>query len=424
MESVPDEVARALVSPAAYADDRELQEAFRWLRENRPVGLIDVAGFDPFWAITKHADIMTVGRDSTLFHSGDRQTTLTSQTDDANIRQMTGGSPHLIRSLVQMDPPDHQKYRVLTQDWFKPANVRKLETRIRSIAKAAVDRMADMGGRCDFVSDVALGFPLHVIMEILGIPEADEPRMLQLTQELFGVQDTDLSRAKSDSEIREQAALLQAVVADFDDYFQKITLDRREKPRNDLATAIATSVVDGAPIQNFEALCYYMLVATAGHDTTSSSTAGALWAMCDDPAQLALVKNDLRLIPLLVEEAIRWITPVKHFMRSATQDTRVHGQEIGAGDWMMLCYLSGNRDADVFDDPYSFRADRQPNKHLAFGYGPHVCLGQHLAKLEMRLFFEELLPRLDSIELDGTPTRSHATFVNGPKSVPIRFRLH
>ena len=283
--------------------------------------------------------------------------------------------------------------------------------------------MAGMGGRCDFVSDVALGYPLHVIMEILGIPAEDEPRMLQLTQELFGVQDTDLSRAKSDAELREQATVLQAVVADFGEYFRAISADRRRNPRQDLATAIATSVVDGEPIQDFEELCYYMLVATAGHDTTSSSTAGAIWALCEDPAEFQKVKDDLSLIPSLVDEAIRWVTPVKHFMRSATVDTQVRGQPIAAGDWLMLCYLSGNRDEEVFKDPFAFHVDRQPNRHLAFGYGPHVCLGQHLAKLEIRIFFEELLPRLQAISLDGEPTRSLATFVNGPKRLPVRYTM-
>nr|WP_047165638.1 cytochrome P450 [Sphingomonas sp. Y57] len=423
VEKVPDEIAKALVDPACYAEDTPLQTAFTWLRAHRPVAPIEVEGFDPFWAITRYADIVEIGKNPKKFHNGDRQTTLTDQANDGRIREMTGGSPHLIRSLVQMDPPDHPIYRALTMDWFTPGNVRKLEGRIREIARAAVARMRAMDGRCDFVRDVALGYPLHVIMEILGVPEEDEGRMLMLTQELFGVHDDDLKRGDDAGSSMEYAQQIQAVVADFDSYFSAISAGRRANPRDDLATVIANAQINGEPMGGFESLCYYMLVATAGHDTTSSSTAGAIWELAKDPAEFAKVRANPGLIPSLVDEAIRWITPVKHFMRSATIDTEIRGQAIAAGDWMMLCFLSGNRDEDVFDDPFRFRVDRQPNRHMAFGYGAHVCLGQHLAKLEMRIFFEELLPHLTHVELDGEPTRSKASFVNGPKSVPIRFRF-
>lgn len=420
---VPAEVAAALVDPIAYADDRRLQDAFSWLRANRPVAPIEVEGFDPFWAITKHADIVEIGRKPTLFHNGDRQTTLIDRAGDEHIRRMTGGSPHIIRSLVQMDPPDHPAYRDITVEWFMPKSVNRLESRIREIARSSVERMRDMGGTCDFVRDVALHYPLHVIMEILGVPESDEGRMLQLTQELFGVQDTELKRANEAGDPLQQAEQLSAVVQDFNDYFSRISAERRAEPRDDLATVIANAKVDGEPMNDFESLCYYMLVATAGHDTTSSSTAGAVWAMCEDPAEFAKVKRDRGLIPSLVNEAMRWVTPVKHFMRSATADTEVRGQPIARGDWLMLCYLSGNRDEEVFEDPFSFRVDRSPNRHIAFGHGAHVCLGQHLARLEIRIFFEELLPELEHIELAGPPARSQATFVNGPKTLPVRYRF-
>jgi cytochrome P450 len=166
-----------------------------------------------------------------------------------------------------------------------------------------------------------------------------------------------------------------------------------------------------------------VIVATAGHDTTSSSTAGALWALAENPAELARIQADPSLIPGLVDVAVRWTTPVKHFMRSATEDTVLGGQKIAKGDWLMLCYASGNRDEDVFEDPYVFRADRSPNKHVAFGFGAHLCLGQHLAKMEMRILFEELIPRLKSVSLAGEPRMTQATFVNGLKSLPINFEL-
>jgi len=268
---------------------------------------------------------------------------------------------------------------------------------------------------------VALHYPLHVIMEILGVPEEDEPRMLMLTQELFGAADPDLGRAETETADPLDMGAIQRVLADFYQYFAKISADRRAHPREDLATLIATSEIDGRPISEFEAMSYYVIVATAGHDTTSSTTAGAMQALSEHPDQLAWLKADPARIPGLIDEAIRWTTPVKTFMRSATEDAELGGRAIAKDDWLMLCYASGNRDEAVFEDADTFRADRSPNRQLAFGYGAHLCLGQHLAKMEMRILYEELLPRLKSVELAGSPRMSEAVFVNGLKSLPIRF---
>src|SRR5579875_1438023 len=199
-EVLPLEVVATIIDPRAHADEKRLHDAYAWLRANNPLGRAEVEGFDPFWMVSKHADILEISRQNALFHHGDRQTTFTSQEADRKVREMTGGSPHLVRSLVQMDAPDHPKYRALTQAWFMPQNLKTLEERIREIARGFVDRMADLGGECDFVADVALHYPLHVIMEILGVPEQDEPRMLKLTQELFGAADPDLKREEAGGE--------------------------------------------------------------------------------------------------------------------------------------------------------------------------------------------------------------------------------
>jgi cytochrome P450 len=219
------------------------------------------------------------------------------------------------------------------------------------------------------------------------------------------------------------AQLLLAVVQDFTDYFGAISADRRKNPRDDLATLIANAQIDGQPIGPFEATGYYTIVATAGHDTTSSSTAGAMWALATQPGLLERVRADPALIPNLIEEAIRWTTPVKTFMRSASADTELRGRKIAKGDWLMLCYASGNRDEEVFPNPDTFDIDRTPNRQLAFGSGAHVCLGQHLARMEMRILFEELLPRLKSVHLDGEPRYVESWFVNGLKTLPIAFEL-
>jgi cytochrome P450 len=420
---VPDDVAQRTIDPRAYADGSAL-EAFRWLRANQPLGKAHLEGIRPFWIVTRHADILEISRQNDLFHSGDVSTTFTSFEGEEKVKQMTGGSPHLVRTLVQMDAPDHPKYRLLTQSWFMPQNIRHLEGRIREIARATVDHMASLGGECDFVQDVALHYPLRVIMEILGVPPEDEPRMLKLTQELFGASDPELNRSKTEeTSAADPLADLQGVIADFFMYFKKITDARKAEPRDDVASVIANGRIDGQPISDFEAMSYYVIVATAGHDTTSSSTAGAIWGLCQFPEALAQVKADPSLVPALVDESIRWITPVKHFMRSATEDAVVAGRAVAKGDWLMLCYPSGNRDEAVFDAPDEFRLDRGPSKHLAFGYGAHLCLGQHLAKMEMRILWEELLPRLTSLEFAGVPAFSYGSFVGGPKHLPIRYSM-
>ncbi len=420
---IPEAVAETIVDPRAYADHR-IHEAYTWLRNNNPLGVAQTKAFDPFWVVTKHADILEVAKQNALFHNGDRQTTLTDRESDQRVREIAGGSPHLIKSLVQMDAPEHQKYRGLAQAWFLQSNIKKIEGRVREIARATVDRMAATGGECDFVADITMLYPLHVIMEILGVPEEDEPRMLRLTQELFGPQDPDTARQKPSAEdTAEYAKALTAVVDDFEAYFSKISEDRRANPRDDFASIIANAKIDGELLPRREQMGYYMLIATAGHDTTSSSTAGAMWELCDHPDQFEKVKADPSLIPTMVEESVRWMTPVKHFMRSATADTELRGRKISKGDWLMLCYASGNRDEEIFEDPNIFKVDRKPNKQLAFGYGGHVCLGQHLARMEMRIFFEELLPRLKSVQRNGEVAMTQAFFVSGPKTLPIRFEM-
>lgn len=422
---IPQDIASTIVDPTAFGGSgRRADEAFTWLRHNMPLEVAHPEKFDPFWVVTRHADILEVERQNDLFHNGDRATIVTPADLDQKVRMVMGGSPHLVRALVQMDNPDHAAYRKLTYGAFLPQNLKKLEARIRDIARSFVDHMASLGGACDFAQDVAFLYPLHVIMELLGVPESDEPRMLKLTQELFGSADAELNRSGNTPEDAAQAlANLQGTVGEFMEYFNAITEDRRAHPRDDLATVIANGRVFDAPLGVLEAMSYYIIVASAGHDTTSSTTAGAMWALAERPGLLAKLKHAPALIPGLVEESIRWVTPVKHFMRTATADTDLAGQRIARGDWVMLSYPSGNRDEAVFDRPFEFDPERSPNRQVAFGYGAHICLGQHLARLEMRILWEELLPRLDEIALNGEPANMESAFVCGPKRVPVRYRM-
>jgi len=225
---IPSEIASTLVDPAAYADGR-IYETHAWLRANNPFGIAEVEGYDPFWAVTKHRDILDISRRNAEFGNADRSLMLISKEGDRQIRKLTGGSPNLVRMLVHMDSPDHMKYRLLTQGWFMPPNLRKIEENIRGIARRTVDKMMCMGGTCDFANDVALGYPLHVIMSILGVPEEDEPRMLSLTQDLFGRDDPDKSRGgtTSSSDPAAFVAMIQGIVDDFNVYFGKISTERR-----------------------------------------------------------------------------------------------------------------------------------------------------------------------------------------------------
>jgi cytochrome P450 len=424
-DAAPAEIAAKISYAANYGKPDEVHAAFAWLRANQPVSKIYTEDFRPYWAITKHADILEIERQDALFLNGARPLILSPAVTQEALARLSAKAPSGAgKSIVAMDGDDHRKYRALTHAWFMPGNVRKLEERMGIIARAHVERMAARGGRCDFHADVALHYPIQVVMEILGLPPEDEPRMLKLTQQLFGARDPDLSRSAGDMQDPvAAAAVIQSVINDFNAYFTQLTIDRRASPRDDVASVIANALVDGELISQADANAYYQVLATAGHDTTSASTAGAIWAMAERPDELAKVQADPSLVAGLIEEAIRWVTPVKHFMRTATQDYELRGRTIRAGDWLLLSYMSGNRDEEVFEDPFEFRVDRKPNKHISFGYGAHVCLGMHLARLEMRVLFEALLPKIKSLALDGDPKWAQTNFVSGPKRLPIRFEL-
>ena len=418
---IPDDIARIVIAPKSYTDDATIYGAFRWLREHMPLGIAQVPGYDPVWVVTKHADIKEVERNGRLFHNADHNPILVDQASDAFTRDINGGSIRILSSLTDMDPPEHASYRTLTSNWFLPGKISKLEDQIRVLARQSVHNLLSFDGECDFVRDFALHYPLRVIMTLFGVPPEDEPRMLKLTQEFFGVHDPEEQRPEMAADPVVAAKQWAASIEDFYTYFDKLSADRRERPTDDLLSLIANSRINGAPIPRDEANGYYVAIATAGHDTTSSSTAGGLHGMMVYPENWAKVKADPSLIPGLVDEAIRWTSPVKHFMRNATADTQVRGMDIRAMERLMICYPSGNRDEAVFDDADRFDITRSPNPHIAFGFGPHMCLGQHLAKLEMRILFEELLPHLSSVEMAGDPRMVETNFVGGYKALPIRF---
>jgi len=404
-----EEAGLLLADPLSYTDEERLHRGLALLRREAPVHLVTAPGYRPFYAVTRHADIMEVERDGALWLSEPRPALapLASERANAGFR---------VRTLVNMDDPDHRVVRAIGADWFRPRAMRMLEARVRELAREHVDRMASLGGECDFAADIAVHYPLYVILSLLGMPESDFPKMLQLTRELFGAQDEEFGRdAGKDQRM--------SVLMDFFAYFQELTAARRADPTDDLASAIANAVVDGQPLNDVETMSYYVIVATAGHDTTSSTIAGGLQALLANPGELTRLRDDPALLPTAADEMIRWVTPVKEFMRTASADTVLGGVPIAKDGSVLLSYPSANRDEEVFTDPFRFDVGRDPNRHLAFGFGAHYCLGAALAKMETRALFAELLPRLESVELAGVPEWTATTFVGGLKHLPVRYRL-
>jgi cytochrome P450 len=411
---IVDDAARVFAIPAAYTDEPRLHAALTHLRAHAPVSLVDRPPFRPFWAITKHADVMEIERANDLFISAPRPLLAPAEADDLAQSLLEAGMG--LRTLVHMDDPQHRVVRAIGADWFRPKAMRALQVRIDELARIHIDRMLEAGTECDFVTEVAKNYPLFVIMSLLGLPESDFPRMLSLTQEMFGGDDTEFRRGTKPEEQLQ-------VLLEFFSYFNALTAARRANPTDDLASAIANARVDGEPLADIDTASYYVIIATAGHDTTSATIAGGLQALIENPEQLRRLSENPDLMPLATDEMIRWVTPVKEFMRTATEDTTVRGVPIAQGESVYLSYVSANRDEDVFDDPFRFDVGRNPNKHLAFGFGVHFCLGAALARMEVSSFFREFLPRLKSIELNGKPELIATTFVGGLKHLPIRYSL-
>jgi len=407
---------KKIAYPETYADESKLHEIFTFMRKEDPVTWVEPEDYRPFWAVTKHSDIIEIEKKNDFFINDPRTTLMDIPTEEA-VKEFTGGSHILLRTLVHMDNPDHRAFRALTQKWFATPNLKSLKLNIREIAKEYVEKMATHGNECDFVKDIAIYYPLRVIMSILGVPKEDEGKMLRLTQELFGGKDEEMIR---DTTTDQQTN----TITDFFEYFNALTEERRKNPKDDVASVIANGKINGEPIGHLEAMSYYIIIASAGHDTTSSSTAGGILALIENSEEFRKLRDDHSLMTSAVEETIRWVTPVKNFFRTATEDCNFKGHEIKKDDSILLCYPSGNRDEEVFDNPFDFKVDRNPNKHLAFGHGAHLCIGKHLAKMEMEIFYEELFSKIKNIKLNGNPEWVKANFVSGLKSLPIRYTLY
>ena len=314
-----------------------------------------------------------------------------------------------------MDGEMHRKYRAVTRDWFMPRNLQGLKDMVSETAKSYVDLMESKAPACDFATDVAFWYPLRVVLSLAGIPKEDDVKIVTLTQQLFGFNDDNLL---SDEKLTQAEAITR-----FFEYLAPLVEERRNNPGNDLVSVIVNSEIDGEPMDMAAILGYLLIVVTAGHDTTSASLAGGLLALMDNPDQLKKLRDNPDLIPEAANEMIRWVAPVKHFARTATQDIEIGGKKIAKGETLTLMFASATRDEDVFPDGDKFIVDRKNNKHMAFGFGAHMCLGQHLAKMEVAAYLEALLPRLESVELNGEPKYLASNFVSGLKNLPVKFKF-
>ncbi|MEM9516658.1 MAG: cytochrome P450 [Actinomycetota bacterium] len=405
-----------LILPQAYAAAGPPHDLFARLRAESPVHWCETPGLEPFWAITRYADIFDISTSPERFASEPGITVLPAEQDDT-LRDSAFGS---MRTIITMDPPEHHTYRKVASRVFTPRAITELDDVIDGTAREVVDRLAgtDGEGECDFATDVAAAHPLRILSTMLGVPREQEPDILRLTNELFAFDDPELQREGTD-----RTAAVMELGMELYTMFDAIIQDRRQCPRNDLASLLANGTVDGEQMGPMETVGYYLIVFSAGHDTTKNALAGGMNAFLEHPDELAKLQQRPELIDHAVEELTRWTAPVNYMKRTATSDVTLGGQDIAAGDSVVLFYASANRDDAVFADPSRFQIDREIDRHLAFGVGEHFCLGANLAKRSQRALWRELASRLESVELIGEPEWIHSSFVVGLKHLPIRYRL-
>lgn len=388
-------------SPDAYVGGVP-HDQFAFLRRHAPVFRHREANGPGFWAITRHADVARISRDPAAF----------TQAPSLFIEDLPPGNmrdhPDV---MINMDPPRHTRYRALVSKGFTPRVIQRLEGRIREVVTELIDAFSGRG-EVEFVSGFASELPLRIILELVGVPREDQPQMLEFSTRFFGALDPDYQGGPVD---------LETLQHNMDAAANRLAEVRRREPKDDMLSVLMAAEVDGERLSYTEFGGFFRLLLAAGHDTTKNLLSNGTLALIEHPGERRRLLADPSLIPSAVEEMLRFAPSAFYFRRNAARDTELHGQTIAAGDKVVLWYVSANRDEEVFRDPDTFDVGRTPNEHLAFGVGPHYCLGQALARLEARVAFEELLRRLPDIELAGRVTRLRSNWIHGIKSMPVRF---
>lgn len=395
-----------VVSDEKYEREGYPHAEWTWLRRNDPVRRFEREDTDPFWAIVKHADIVAIGKNPRDWIIEPR------------LAVFTGEAPEepTSRHLLTMDPPDHGRYRNLTAKWFTPRTTRRWAPKVEKVTRDVLDKAAAKG-EIDFVADVSAPITIAVIALMLGVPEPDWHLLFRWTNEIIASNDPEYQRGRSSLETAEQAR------NELFMYFKELAEKRRSDPVEDILSVVVQGKIDDQPLNDFELLSYYFLLVVAGNETTRNAMTGGIQAFIDNPDQWQKMVADPGLIDGAVEETVRWITPVNQFTRTATSDQEVRGVSIPKGDAVCLFYASGNRDEEIFDDPFAFRIDREPNDHIGFGRGEHVCLGAHLARLEIRTMYQQLSERLVRMERTAPVDRIRSSFIGGIKRAPMRWEV-
>jgi cytochrome P450 len=403
-----------LVHPDYYGEHGPPYAIWDRLRKESPIHACEIDDVEPFWAVTRQEDIKYISRTPELFLS---EPGITLVPTDRVIEE--GEGLGAMRVVINTDPPVHRDLRKVASPSLTPRAVKSMQGVITESAKKLVDELAADGGEgeTDLAMGVAVSHPLRVLAKAIGVSEEQEPQILELSNRLFAPDDLELGGGQSTKEDFDKLG------QEFVELFLPIIEDRRKNPTNDLASVIANAQINGEPMGPMETLGYYLIVFSAGHDTTKNSLAGGFWQLIENPAEFAKVQQDLSRAPDAVEEMIRWASPVNYMKRTAAQDTEVAGQKIREGECVVMFYGSANRDETVFDDPYTFNIDRNPNRHLAFGYGEHFCMGTHFARQSMRAIVEQLASRVEHWELAAEPEWIRASFVVGLKHLPVRYKI-
>ncbi len=389
--------------------DHVPHDQFTFLRREAPVfrhpGRDDGRHPIPdFWAVTRHADLIEVNRDTTLF-SSEAKGVLLADPDEANRAAF--------QTMLDTDPPAHTRLRRLVNRGFTPRMVTRFEQHYGELTRQLVAKAVTQG-TFDFVTDVAAELPLMAISELLGVPLEDRQKLFEWSNRLVGNSDPEYVGSLEEST---------AAAAELYVYFNRLGDERRANPQDDIITKLITEVEgDALGPHEFETFCLVLTV--AGNETTRNATSHGLLALLDNPDQMQLLRENPGLLDSAIEEILRWATPVIHFRRTAMRDTEIGGQPVAEGDSVVMYHISANRDEDVFEDPFRFDITRDPNEHIAFGGGgAHHCLGANLARLELQIVFKELLSSTRSITRAGDIERLRSNFINGIKHMPVEVEL-
>jgi cholest-4-en-3-one 26-monooxygenase len=403
-----------IISPDHYQQNGYPHAEWTLLRREAPVYWYDRGQGQPFWAVTKRADIVELSKQPEKLINKPRLAAFPEEEASGEEDEEIG------QHLLIMDPPMHQAYRRLVSGRFTPGALRARHDQFEKIAEEILDDIATEGeeAEIDFVEQVSSVLPLAVIAQLLGVPHQDWKTLLRWTNETIGSSDPEYRRPGETADETSERARMEML-----GYFTAMVEERKRQPREDLVSILAHATIDGEPLPFLDLMMFYNLIVIAGNETTRNATSGGLLALIENPGEFEKLRADPSLIPSAIEEIVRWTTPVIQFCRTATEDFEFREQKIRAGEAFCLFYPSANRDEDVFDDPFTFRVDRSPNPHIAFGIGEHFCMGANVARLEMQLMFSRLVERLQSVELAGPVERLRSSFLGGVKHMPIRYRL-